>query len=138
MCEEGRLTAVFPDDYRDLLTPEKRAYAYLATIMKDGSPQLTPVWFDMQGDRIRINTARGRVKEQNMKDRRQVALVISDPGDPFRYLQVRGRVVEISEAGGLEHFNGLAEKYTGQPKWKNYSGERRVIFTIEPEYISTD
>lgn len=129
---------MFPDDYRDLLTADKRAYAYLATIMKDGSPQLTPVWFDMQGNRIRINTARGRVKDQNMRARRQVALVIADPGDPFRFLQVRGRVVEISETGALEHFNGLAAKYTGVAKWKNYSGERRVIFTIEPEYVSTD
>jgi PPOX class probable F420-dependent enzyme len=129
---------MFPDDYRDLLSPEKRAYAYLATIMKDGSPQLTPVWFDMQGDNIRINTARGRVKEQNMRDRRRVALVIADPEDPFRFLQVRGRVIEISEAGSLEHFNGLAKKYTGEAKWKKYSGERRVIFTIEPENISTD
>jgi PPOX class probable F420-dependent enzyme len=129
---------MFPDDYRDLLSPEKRAYAYLATIMKDGSPQLTPVWFDMQGDNIRINTARGRVKEQNMRDRRRVALVIADPEDPFRFLQVRGRVIEISEAGSLEHFYGLAKKYTGEAKWKKYSGERRVIFTIEPENISTD
>jgi PPOX class probable F420-dependent enzyme len=129
---------VFPDDYRDLLTAEKRAYAYLATLMKDGSPQLTPVWFDMDGDDIRVNTARGRVKEQNMRDRRQVALVIADPDDPFRYLQVRGRVVEISEAGALEHFNGLAAKYTGEPQWRNYSGERRIIFTIKPESISTD
>jgi PPOX class probable F420-dependent enzyme len=120
------------------LIAEKKAYAYLATIMKDGSPQLTPVWFDMQGDRLRINTARGRVKEQNMRDRRQVALVIVDPEDPFRYLQVRGRVVEISEAGGLEHFNGLALKYTGEAQWRGYSGERRVIFTIEPENVSTD
>lgn len=129
---------MFPDDYRDLLTGEKRAYAYLATLMKDGSPQLTPVWFDMDGDDIRVNTARGRVKEQNMRDRRQVALVIADPDDPFRFLQVRGRVVEISEAGALEHFNGLATKYTGEPQWRNYSGERRIIFTIKPESISTD
>ena len=129
---------MFPDDYRDLLTAEKRAYAYLATLMKDGSPQLTPVWFDMDGDDIRVNTARGRVKEQNMRDRRQVALVIADPDDPFRFLQVRGRVVEISEAEALEHFNGLAAKYTGEPQWKNYSGERRVIFTIRPVSVSTD
>ncbi len=129
---------MFPDDYRDLLTAEKRAYAYLATLMKDGSPQLTPVWFDMDGDDIRINTARGRVKDQNMRDRRQVALVIADPDDPYRFLQVRGRVVEISEAKALEHFNGLAAKYTGEPEWRNYGGERRVIFTIRPESISTD
>ena len=129
---------MFPDDYRDLLTAEKRAYAYLATLMKDGSPQLTPVWFDMDGDHIRVNTARGRVKDENMRERRQVALVIADPDDPFRYLQVRGRVIEISEKESLEHFNGLAEKYTGEARWKNYAGERRVIFTIKPESISTD
>lgn len=130
------MAATIPPSHRDLLLDETRAFAFLATSMKDGSPQVTPVWFDMQGERIRINTARGRVKEKNMKARRQVALAIIDPQDPYRYVQVRGRVVEISEAGAREHIDRLSEKYTGSAEYQNYQGETRVIFYIQPESFS--
>jgi PPOX class probable F420-dependent enzyme len=130
------MSVTVPDSHKDLLQDETRAFAFLATSMKDGSPQVTPVWFDMDGERIRINTARGRVKEKNMKVRRQVALAIIDPDDPYRYIQVRGRVVEIREAGAREHIDRLSEKYTGNPEYQNYRGETRVIFYIEPESVS--
>ena len=130
------MSVTVPDSHKNLLQDETRAFAFLATSMKDGSPQVTPVWFDMDGERIRINTARGRVKEKNMKARRQVALAIIDPDDPYRYIQVRGRVVEIREAGAREHIDRLSEKYTGNPEYQNYRGETRVIFYIEPESVS--
>jgi len=130
------MSVTVPDSHKDLLQDETRAFAFLATSMKDGSPQVTPVWFDMDGERIRINTARGRVKEKNMKARRQVALAIIDPDDPYRYIQVRGRVVEIREAGAREHIDRLSEKYTGNQEYQNYRGETRVIFYIEPESVS--
>ncbi|MFN2148958.1 MAG: PPOX class F420-dependent oxidoreductase [Anaerolineales bacterium] len=130
------MSVTVPDSHKDLLQDETRAFAFLATSMKDGSPQVTPVWFDMDGERIRINTARGRVKEKNMKARRQVALAIIDPDDPYRYIQVRGRVVEIREAGAREHIDWLSEKYTGNQEYQNYRGETRVIFYIEPESVS--
>jgi PPOX class probable F420-dependent enzyme len=130
------MSVTVPDSHKDLLQDETRAFAFLATSMKDGSPQVTPVWFDMDGERIRINTARGRVKEKNMKARRQVALAIIDPDDPYRYIQVRGRVVEIREAGAREHIDRLSEKYTGNPEYQNYRGETRVIFYIEPKSVS--
>lgn len=122
-----------PESHRDLLTPEARAFAYLATLMHDGSPQLTPVWFDVEGDHILINTAKGRVKDKNMRARQQVAVLIADPKDPFyHYIQIRGRIVDFTEEGGLEHIGKLSVRYDNKP-WKPVEGQTRVIFKILPE-----
>jgi PPOX class probable F420-dependent enzyme len=83
-----------PESYRDLF--QKKAFAHLATIMPDGTPQVTPVWCDYDGTYIRINSAKGRVKDHNMRRNPQVALEIMDPDNPYRYLAVRGRVAEIT------------------------------------------
>jgi len=125
-----------PETHRDLLTDEKRAFVFLATTMADGSPQVTPVWFNTDGEHILINTARGRVKDRNMRARPQVALVIQDPNNPYRYLQIRGRVVETSEAGADAHIDALAGKYTGTPKYTfGKLGEKRVTYKILPEKV---
>ncbi|PWH11718.1 MAG: PPOX class F420-dependent oxidoreductase [Anaerolineae bacterium] len=123
-----------PEKYHDLLKDETRAFLFLATIMPDGSPQVTPIWFNHDGEHILINSAKGRVKDRNMRARPQVAMVIQDPNNPYRYLQIRGRVLEISEEGGLQHINTLALKYTGRP-WQTNPGEIRVIYKIRPEKI---
>jgi len=126
---------IIPESHRDLLTEKARAFAYLATLMSDGSPQLTPVWFDVDGDLILINTAKGRVKDKNMRARQQVAVLIADPQDPFyHYIQIRGRIVEVTEAGGLEHINKLSLRYDEKP-WTPVEGQTRVIFKIKPENI---
>jgi len=126
---------VIPESHRDLLTDEARAYAYLATLMPDGSPQLTPLWFETDGNHILINSAKGRVKDKNMRARSQVAILITDPKDPFfRYLQIRGRVVEVTEEGGLEHINKLSLKYDGKP-WTSVPNQTRVIYRILPEKV---
>lgn len=126
---------IIPESHRDLLTDEARAYAYLATLMPDGSPQLTPLWFETDGDHILINSARGRVKDKNMRARSHVAILITDPKNPFyRYLQIRGRVVEVTEQGGLEHINKLSLKYDGNP-WKPVPNQTRVIYKILPEKV---
>ena len=91
--------AAIPEKYLDLLDQQKKAFASLATTMPDGSPQVTPVWFDYQDGRIRVNTAKGRVKARNMKTGVPVALSIMDPDNPYRYLQVRGHVGRVIEAG---------------------------------------
>ena len=90
--------AEIPAAFQDLLT-EKKAIANLATLMPDGSPQVTPVWFDYSNGRIRVNTAKGRVKARNMAEGSRVALSILDPDNAYRYLQVRGKVVHVTEAG---------------------------------------
>ncbi len=124
--------AVIPEAYLDLLD-EKKAFAHLATIMPDGTPQVTPVWFDRAGEAIRVNTAKGRVKARNMKEGAAVALSIPDPDNPYRYLQLRGRVRRVTEEGAAQHIDALARKYLGKDKYPfARPGEVRVLCEIEP------
>ncbi len=124
----------FPAIFADLFTDTCRAYLYLATIMPDGSPQVTPIWFNTDGQHILINSAKGRVKDQNMRARPQVAMVIQDPATPYRYLQIRGEVIEITEQNALAHIGFLAKKYTGKD-WKENNKETRVTYKILPRFF---
>jgi PPOX class probable F420-dependent enzyme len=121
-----------PAAFLDLLT-SKKAFAHLATIMPDGSPQVTPVWFDYVNGRIRVNTAKGRVKARNMTEGSRVALSILDPDNPYRYLQIRGAVAHVTETGAVSHIDSLAKKYLGKDvyPWHN-AKDVRAIFEIEP------
>jgi len=124
------------DQYLDLLN-DKKAFAHLATLMPDGTPQVTPVWFDYVGGAIRVNSARGRVKDRNMKEGSAVALSILDPDNAYRYLQVRGRVRKVTEAGAAAHIDSLAKKYLGVDKYPYAQpGDVRVIYEIEPARVS--
>jgi PPOX class probable F420-dependent enzyme len=125
-----------PDKYRDLFT--KRAFASLATIMPDGGPQVTPVWVDLEGDLVLVNTARGRQKDKNMRRDPRVAMAIIDPENPYRYLEIRGRVAEITEEGADAHIDKMAKKYLGADKYPyRQPSETRVIFKIQPERVNT-
>ena len=125
-----------PPELLDLLTT-RRAFANLATVMPNGSPQVTLVWFDFDGRYIRVNSARGRVKDRNMRRDPRVALSILDPDNPYRYLSIRGRVITITEDGAVEHTNGLARKYLGVDENPNrFAGQERVIYVIEPRRVS--
>ena len=129
------MAEVIPERYLDLFG--KKAFANLATLMPDGSPQVTPVWVDFDGARIIVNSARGRQKDRNIKRNPAVALVLSDPGNPYRYLEVRGRVVEITEEGASEHIDKMAKKYLGVDKYPNRApGEVRVLYRIEPLHVT--
>lgn len=132
------MARTFPQSYVDLLADETRAFAVLATVMPDGSPQATVLWFDMDGDRLRVNTARGRVKERNMMARARVALVIVDPRVPGRYLQIRGTVIGSTEEGARDHIRQLSYKYTGDKRFDVPPGQVRVMFTIRPDGVSAD
>ncbi len=124
----------FPANFLDLLQDETQAYLYLATIMPDGSPQVTPVWFNTEGEHILVNTNEGRTKDRNMRERPRVALVLQKPSEPYRYLQIRGRVAERSTQGADEHINTLALKYTGKP-WNTQPNQKRVIYKIKAEHF---
>ena len=126
-----------PEEFKDLLEDESRALAFLATIMEDGSPQVTPVWFDMEDGLIRVNTARGRVKDRNMSVRPAVALSIINLSEPYRYIQVRGVVQDSSETGAREHIDRLAGKYLGTETYESYAGETRVIYRIKANSVQT-
>ena len=120
-----------PDGFKDLL--QKKAFANLATVGADGTPQVTPVWVDYDGTHIRFNTAKGRVKDRNLRRNPAVALSILDPDNPYRYLQVRGRVADISESGADAHIDSLAKKYMGVDSYPyRNAAEKRVIYYIEP------
>ena len=128
--------ADIPQAYRDLL--DKKAFAHLATIGADGRPQVTPVWIDAEGGTIRFNTARGRVKTRNFERNANVALSIQDPDNPYRYMQVRGRVTEVTEKGADDHIDALAKKYIGQDRYPfRRPGEVRVTVKVTPEQIQT-
>lgn len=129
---------MFPDSHLDLLASEKRSLAYLATVMPDGSPQVTPVWFSYNGGALWINTRKNRVKEKNMSARPQVALVIQDPDDTFRFIQIRGEVSGPIEDGAVAHIESLSHKYHARPFRALHPGEIRVIFEIEPHSVSTN
>jgi PPOX class probable F420-dependent enzyme len=123
--------AGIPDGYKDIL--QKKAFANLATVSTDGSPQVTPVWVDYDGTHIRFNTAKGRVKDQNLRRNPAVALSILDPDNPYRYIQVRGHVRRVTEEGAAAHIDSLAKKYLGQDKYPfGQPGEVRLTCDIEP------
>jgi PPOX class probable F420-dependent enzyme len=116
----------------------KKALAHLATVMPDGSPQVSPVWFDFDGRHFRVNSARGRMKDRNIERDPRVALSIVDPDDPYRCLMIRGRVIEITEGGADAHIDALAKKYLGLDEYPlRQPGERRVIYVIEPRRVAT-
>ena len=128
---------IVPDSHADLLQDEPPALAYLATIMPDGSPQVTPLWFNTDGTHILVSSAKGRVKDRNMRARPRVALIIQDPRKDNRYVQIRGRVVEISEVGALEHMDQLSMKYRKR-HWQAVEGQMRVMYKILPESVFVD
>ncbi|HEY4748800.1 MAG TPA: PPOX class F420-dependent oxidoreductase [Steroidobacteraceae bacterium] len=125
-----------PASHLDLF--KKKAFAHLATLMADGNPQSTPVWVDYDGQNVVINTAEGRQKDKNMQRDGRVALSISDPDNPYRYLEVRGHVVERTHTGADQHIDAMAKKYLGQDKYPyRRPGEVRVIYKVAPERTSS-
>jgi PPOX class probable F420-dependent enzyme len=130
------MAEVIPEKYLDLF--QKKSFAHLGTIMPDGQPQVTPVWCDYDGEHIIVNSARGRQKDRNMERDPRVSLEISDPDNPYRYLEIRGRVVEITEDGADEHINKMAKKYMGVDVYPYRGpGEVRLMYKIKPEHTSS-
>ncbi|MCL4871527.1 MAG: PPOX class F420-dependent oxidoreductase [Anaerolineae bacterium] len=123
------MSTLIPDSYRDLL--DGPVLVTLVTLLPDGQPHASPVWCNYDGTHILLNTTRGRQKEKNMKARPQATVLAVDPTDPYRYLEVRGRIVEMTEEGGVEHISQLAKLYAGA---ESYYGdfapaERRLTET---------
>ncbi|MFZ3211104.1 MAG: PPOX class F420-dependent oxidoreductase [Terriglobales bacterium] len=128
--------ASIPEKYRDLFN--KRAFASLATLMPNGAVQVTPVWVDAENGNVVFNSARGRVKDKNVRRDPRVTLTLIDPDNPYRYLEVRGRVVDITEKGADQHIDKLAKKYLGVDKYPNRQpGEVRVLYRVKPEHVTT-
>jgi PPOX class probable F420-dependent enzyme len=129
-------STTIPEKFLPVLT-EKKALAHLATLMPDGSPQVTPVWFLYEKGKFLVNTARGRVKDRNMKQNARVALSIVDPDNAYAHLAVRGKIISAPEEGADASIDALAKKYLGQDKYPfRQPGEVRVIYEIEPTSVS--
>jgi PPOX class probable F420-dependent enzyme len=111
-------------------------FAHFATLMKDGSPQVTPVWIDIDGNYILINTAEGRLKQKNVSRDPRVAVSVADQGNPYNMVTVQGTVVEQTTKGADAHIDKLAKKYMGLDKYPlRAPGEKRVILKIKPEQV---
>lgn len=115
---------------------EGNNFGFLATVMPDGSPQVTPVWVDHDGDIVLINTAVGRVKQKNTVRDARVMLAITDSKNPYDRIIIRGRIKQTYE-GAESHIDKLAKKYTGANKYQRaLSTEKRIIFRLEPQRIA--
>ncbi len=124
------------EPWTDLLTT-KKAFAHIATLNPDGTPQVTPVWIDYKNGKVLVNSARGRVKVRNLKNGAPVAISITDPDNPYRYVQIKGTVVRVTEEGASSHIDAMAKKYLDKDKYPFAKpGEVRVLFEIEPTAAS--
>lgn len=129
------MAELIPEAFADLLMRDKRAFADLALVLKDGTPQVSPIWFDYQDGLFIINTARGRVKDKVLRRHPVAALVIHDPADPNRYLLIRGPVVDENEADAWERIDDLNLKYNGTRDFTRTPGQVRVTYRIRPEHV---
>jgi PPOX class probable F420-dependent enzyme len=128
---------VIPTEFEDLF--HGNALAQLATLRSDGTPHLTPIWIDLEADRILVNTRADRVKAKHMQERPEVAVCIVDPADPYRYITVNGVVDSVGEAGAMAHMDRLAARYLRVSKypWAK-PDERRLLFRVRPTRVSFD
>lgn len=131
------MVTMIPDALKDLVAREKKAFAFLALVKKDGTPQVTPIWFDFDGRFFIFNTARGRLKDKLLHRHPAVAFVIPDPANTYRYMQVMGHVVEETEEGGAEQIAALNEKYHGVHTYPLKPGEVRVTYRVLPDHVQT-
>ena len=129
------MTLSIPERLQDLVTRQKRAFAFLALVKKDGTPQVTPVWFDFDGEQFIFNTARGRVKDKILRKHPRVAFDILDPDNSYRYLQVFGQVVAETEDGARAQIEDLNEKYHGSRDYPVRPGEVRVTYRVVPDRV---
>lgn len=123
-----------PESHLDLL--DRPILVTLATVNPDGQPQVTPVWADVENGLIRVNTAAGRRKYKNLVDRPQATVLVIDPDDPYRFLEVRGRVAHHTDKTGVEVIDKLAKDYTGADRYPGHNDhDTRVTFYIEPTRV---
>lgn len=128
--------ASIPPEFHDLF--ETQTFAHVATLLPDGSPHVTPVWvdYDVEADRILVNTERGRRKEKNARKDPRVAVSMTDPENPYRMLSVTGEIDEVTTDGAREHIDELAARYMGTEEYPNPIQTERVILSIRPEHVS--
>ena len=124
------------DDQKKLVS-ESKSFIHLATINKDGSPQVSPVWVDFDGAYVIVNSQQKRRKVRNVRRDPRVALSVTDPENSYHYIEIRGRVVDVTPEGAAAHIDRMAKKYMGLDQYPyNQPGDVRVIIKIEPEHVA--
>lgn len=127
---------LIPDSHTDIL--DKQAFASVATIGPNGEPQNSPVWFGWDGSRIRFSQTKTRQKYRNTRTDRRVSLSILDPDDPYRYLEIRGVVVDVEDDPDLAFINSMAHKYLGLDRYPwHQPGDERIVIVVEPTHTTT-
>lgn len=129
---------MIPESHVDIF--EKESFAHVATVMPDGTPQVTPVWVDHQDrEYVLVNTARGRRKEKNIRRNPKVGVSVTDPDDPYRYVSVRGEA-ELVDEGAADHIDELARRYMDVDTYPHHGDESgpRVIVRIHAENVVTN
>ena len=125
-----------PEAWKAVL--EKPVFVHVTTLMPDGSPHASPVWVDLDGDTIVLNSAQGRVKDKNIRRDPRVAISVTDPDNPYKALMLRGKVTQITQEGADAHIDKMAKKYLGKDKYPfRKPGEVRVIYRVEPQVVSS-
>jgi PPOX class probable F420-dependent enzyme len=128
--------AVTLNDKQKKLITDKN-FGHIATLNKDGSPQVSPVWIELDGNYLVVNTEQKRLKTRNIKRDPRVAVSIQNAENPYQYIEIRGRAVEVTDNGGFEGIDRLSAKYTGQEKYPgNAPGDVRIVIKIEPEHVT--
>lgn len=134
------MSILIPDSYRDLI--DGPVHVSFATTMPDGQPQLSVIWCNSDSTHVLVNTVRGRQKDKNIARDPRVTILAVDPDDPYRFIELRGTVVDVTEKGGVEHIEELARIYTGDPGFYGYTApserrhlETRLVCRIEPTKI---
>jgi PPOX class probable F420-dependent enzyme len=123
------------EKHKKLITDKN--FGHIATLNQDGSPQVTPVWIELDGNHLVVNSEQKRKKVRNLKRDPRVSVSIQNAENPYQYIEIRGRAVEITDKGGFEGIDRLSAKYTGQEKYPgNAPGDVRIVIRIEPEHIS--
>jgi PPOX class probable F420-dependent enzyme len=127
---------VIPATHVDIL--EKKGFAHVATIGPDGAPQSSPVWYGWDGEHLLFSQTTGRQKYRNLKRHPEVALSVTDPDNPYRYLEIRGRVESIDEDPDNRFINSMAKKYLGEDvyPWPQ-PGDHRVVVKVHPSHTTT-
>ena len=112
-------------------------FGHIATLNKDGSPQVSPVWIDLDGEHLIVNSEARRLKVRNIKRDPRVSVSIQNASNPYQYIEIRGKAVDVTEKGGFEGIDKLAKKYMGVDKYpNNLPDDKRVVIKIEPQHVA--
>ena len=126
---------IIPESYEDLL--ESTALAHVATLGPEGEPQSNPVWFDWDGEHVKFSQTKTRQKYHNLQRDPRIALSIVDPENPYRYLEIRGKVTHVEEDPNIDFISSMAKKYLGVDRYPYHQpGDERVVVFVQPEHTS--